>query len=329
MGTEMTGSVHLLSLEAAPCQALTGFLQPLLAARSLLTLVMLVGEAPEREMASDALDQVKAGVDDAEQLLMSCLRRSDRVIRCGETCCAAILFGAEVEGALRAIQRFQRALDSWSPLSVPLRVGFAAAPEEAEDSQALVALASQPRLRILPRAGAGHEVLPRMDELAERAPAGDVPLPKRRGGAEKPGRGPQLKQVLAVATASASAAEPGQRMLSEGGTMPPVEAIRQARALGVPYIAPPRRIPSSVRNVLSAEVMRQLRCLPIGRDRNALTVALADPTNKGILQRLEQITGLTIFPVMTDPAALEALAHPTRSRRASQVAASSARLSGD
>jgi hypothetical protein len=268
-------------------------------------------------MAPDGLDQVKAGVDDAEQLLLGCLRRSDRVIRCGETRCAAILFGAEVEGALRAMQRLQRALDSCSPLSVPLRVGFAAAPEEAEDSQALVALALQPRLRLLPRAGAGYEMLPRMDELAGRAPVEDVPVPKRRGRAEKSGKASHLKQVLAVATASAFAAEPGQRLLSEGGPTPPAEAIRQARALGVPYIAPPRRIPSSVRNVLSAEVMRQLRCLPIGRDRSALTVALADPTNKGILQRLEQITGLTIFPVMTDPAALDALAHPARSRRTS------------
>ncbi len=328
MGTEVTSSVQLLSLESAPCCALTGFLQPLLAARSMLTLVMLVGEAPDG-MAPDALDRVKACMDDVEQLLLSCLRRSDRVIRCGETHCAAVLLDAEVEGALRAMQRFQRTLDSWSLLSVPLRVGLAAAPEEAEESQALMDLALKPRLYILPKAGAGPDMLPRRDEVVERAPAGNVPLPRRRGGAEKSGRAPHLKEMLTVAAASAFSVEPGQRPLNEGGSAPLAEAITRARALGVPYIAPPRRIPSSVRNLLSAEVMRQLRCLPIGRDRNALTVALADPTNKGILQRLEQMTGLTIFPVMTDPDALEALAQPVRSRRASQVAASAPRLSGD
>lgn len=328
MGTEVTSSVQLLSLESASCRALTGFLQPLLATRSMLTLVMLMGEAPDG-MVPDAPDQVKACMDDVEQLLLSCLRRSDRVIRCGETRCAAVLFDAEVEGALRAIQRFQRVLDSWALLCVPLRVGLAAAPEEAEESQALMELALKPRLYILPKAGVGQAVLPRMDEVVECAPAGDVPLSRRRGGSKKPGKAPRLKEMLTVAAASAFSAEAGPRSLSEGGSVPLAEAITRARALGVPYIAPPRRIPSSVRNLLSAEVMRQLHCLPIGRDRNALTVALADPTNTGILQRLEQMTGLTIFPVMTDPDALEALAQPGRSRRASQVAASAPRLSGD
>jgi hypothetical protein len=100
-------------------------------------------------------------------------------------------------------------------------------------------------------------------------------------------------------------------------------ARARARALGVPYLSPPQHIPSSVRNLLPLEVMRQFQCLPIGRDRNSLTVALADPTDRGALHRLEEITGLTIFPVMTDPEALEALARPVRSRRSSQMSAQS------
>ena len=98
----------------------------------------------------------------------------------------------------------------------------------------------------------------------------------------------------------------GQRALR------PLDAHARARALGVPYLPGPHRIPSSVRNLLPLEVMQQLQCLPLGRDRNSLTVALADPTDRGALLRLEQLTGMTIFPVMTDPELLAPLVRPAR-----------------
>jgi hypothetical protein len=324
MDMKVTDSVQPLLLETDPYQALTETLQLLLATRPTLALVMLVGEVPDGA-STEAQRTLKASMDDVEQLLLACFRRSDKVTRCGDASCAAILMDAEVEGALRAIHRFQRMLGCWSPLAVALRVGVAAAPEQAGEGRALLTQALQPRFRILPTLGTEQETLPRMDELFPGKSALSLEAPKVSADQEKASKTTtyHLRQMLATATASALSSEPaGQRLLSGTGATPPVETLTKARAraLGVPYIAPPQRIPSSVRNLLPAEVMRQLHCLPIGRDRRGLTVALADPTDRGVLQRLEQMTGLTIFPVMTDPDALEALAPPVRARRASQVA---------
>ncbi len=323
MDTKVTDAVQHRSTEPDSHQALTETLQLFLATRPVLTLVVLVGEVPDGASV-EAHCTVKACMDDVEQLLLACFRRSDKVVRCGEASCAAILLDADVDGAVQAVHRFQRVLGCWTPLTVALRVGMAAAPEQADECQALLGLALKPRLRILPASGAEPGALPRMDELTESKPAMTLPLPTNASAQEKATKATiaYLKQVLEMPTTAAFPSEPGHFRVSDSMSVSSSEAFTRARAraLGVPYIAPPHRIPSSVRNLLSAEVMRQLQCLPIGRDRNALTVALADPTNRGILQRLEQLTGLAIFPVMTDPDALEALAPPVRSRRASQVA---------
>ncbi len=329
MGTEVTDAVQPLSLGPG-YEALTDTLQALLAAWPALALLVLVGECPP-EATTDALGNVKACMDDVEQLLLACFRRSDKIVRCGEGSCAAILLGAEMEGALCAVQRFRRMLGSWTPLTVALRVGVAAAPEQAAESQTLLALALKPRLRILPVPGAERGTLPGMDELTESEPPMTLALPRGRAAREKTGKTrARLRQALAASSTAPFSPESSWGLRRDDAVRHTETFARaRARALGVPYIAPPPQIPSSVRNLLSVEVMRQLQCLPIGRDRSALTVALADPTNRGILRRLEELTGLAIFPVMTDPDALEALAQPVRSRRASQVASASARTAGD
>ncbi len=328
MGTEVTGAVQPLSLEPDSYEALKDTLQPLLAKGPMLTLMMLVGECSV-EATTEARCGVKACMDDVEQLLLACFRRSDKIVRCGERSCAAILLGAEVEGALGALNRFRRMLGNWPPLAVSLLVGLAAAPEQAVESQALLAQALKPRLRILPHTGAqkGADGLPRMDEYIEAE--SPIPLDKSRGRAVQGKQSKAKARAKQTLLASPVAEFPphARRRLRDGDFAQPAETLTRARAraLGVPYIAPPPHIPSSVRNLLSVEVMRQFQCLPIGRDRNALTVALADPTDRGVLHRLEELTGLAIFPVMTDPDALEALAQPVRSRRTSHIAAASAR----
>jgi hypothetical protein len=323
MDTKATDAVQHCSLEPEAHRALTETLQVFLATRPVLTVVVLVGEVPDGASA-EAHRTVKACMDDVEQLLLVCFRRSDKVVRCGEASCATILLDADVDGAGRAVQRFQRVLGCWTPLTVALRIGMATAPEQADEGQALLGLALKPRLRILPMAGAAGSAPPKSDEANEGKPVASLLPPMNKSVQEKATKATiaHLKQVLEMPTAAAFPSEPGHFRMSDAGSATSNEAFARARAraLGVPYIAPPHRIPNSVRNLLPAEVMRQLQCLPIGRDRNALTVALADPTNRGILQRLQQITGLTIFPVMTDPDVLEALAQPVRRGRASQVA---------
>lgn len=330
MGTEMADSVQPVSLEPGPYRALIDALQPLLATEATLTLLTLTGEAPVG-VTGPTCSTMKTCMDDVEQLLLACFRRSDRIVRCGEGSCAAVLLGAGVEGALCAVQRFQRMLGSWKGLAVSLRIGLAAAPEQAAESRALLALALEPRLHILPAAGAEQGMLPRMDELARHEASLLRPLPKGRAVRRRASKASaRLEQMLAVPEAAEPLPESRWVLRGEEPAERPNALTRaRARALGIPYIAPPHRIPSSVRDLLSLEVMRQLQCLPIGRDRNALTVALADPTNRGTLHRLEQLTGLTIFPVMTDPDALETLAQPASARRTSQVAPAPASVCSD
>jgi hypothetical protein len=331
MDTKAKDMVQSISSETSSYQVLTETLQLLLTGGSVLTLVLFVGEGAVLAN-SDAQHTIKADMDDVAQLLLACFRRSDKIVRCGETSCAAILVDAEMDGAQHAVQRFQRMLACWKPLAISLRVGIAAAPAQANESEMLLALALKPSLHILPTSGERFAMLPRGNEGAESKPALTASFSKESRGQEKTGKtSSHLKRVLALSATAELSAESGLRLLSggEAGQHGELNARARARALGVPYIAPPQRIPNSVLSLLSVEVMRQLRCLPIGRDRNALTVALADPTDRGTVQRLEQLTGLTIFPVMTDPDALEALAKPVRARRTSQMTLPAPRPSGD
>lgn len=316
--TTMAGSVQPIMPDADSCQPLITFLQPLLDSATLLTLVMLVAEAPG-ETAPDTDHDLKDHMDKIERLLSQCLRRADRVLRYSAQCCAAILPGAETAGALCAIDRFRCKLDGWHGQALSLRVGLASAPDEASTLPALLALAMKPRLRLLADGGK-VDILPLLAETSHQSM--DVPPPE--ASASRPADTlipfPQEHTTRATAQTDALYGAASRLIKSEGAAhRAEMFARARARALGVPYLAPPQHIPNSVRNLLPLDVMRQFQCLPIGRDRNSLTVALADPTDRSALHRLEEITGLTIFPVMTDPEALEALARPPRSRRASQV----------
>ena len=322
MNTDITGSLQPILPDADAWQAITTIVQPLLDSASLLTLVMLVAEAPAGA-TDDTLHDLKAGMDEVERLLSLCLRRADRVLRCTERSCAAILFGAEAKGALCALDRFRSRLNDWGELAFPLQVGLSSAPCEATTLPDLLALAVNWRFRLWTT---GDEILllPLLPETGQ-----DLSLKLLRPAEEHSPHSADAVVTFPPKRAARSMAETetlhraSPHLGKAGGVAHRSEMVARARAraLGVPYLPPPHHIPSSVRSLLPLEVMRQLQCLPIGRDRNALTVALADPTDRGALLRLEEITGLAIFPVMTDLDALKALAHPARPRRADQMAA--------
>ncbi len=85
------------------------------------------------------------------------------------------------------------------------------------------------------------------------------------------------------------------------------EALPQlARKLGIPYLSPlPGKPPQSVLHIVNARLARELRCYPVGRERNILTVAMLNPQDRSTLERLRRETGLRIVPVLTHPEALE------------------------
>ncbi len=79
-----------------------------------------------------------------------------------------------------------------------------------------------------------------------------------------------------------------------------------ARKMGIPYLSLlPRQLPSSLKQLVSTQLAQELHCYPIGRERNMLTVAMSNPQDNQALNRLQQETGLRIFPVLTHPQELQ------------------------
>jgi hypothetical protein len=84
------------------------------------------------------------------------------------------------------------------------------------------------------------------------------------------------------------------------------EISRLARKLGIPYLTLlPRKLPPRVLQSVNARLARELRCYPLGRERNMLTVAMLNPQDHQTLERLHQETGLSIYPVLTHQEALD------------------------
>lgn len=79
-----------------------------------------------------------------------------------------------------------------------------------------------------------------------------------------------------------------------------------AKKLGIPYLMLlPRRPPQQVQQLVNLKLAQELHCYPLGRERGTLTVAMSNPQDSTILDRLRQETGLHIFPVLAHPRELQ------------------------
>lgn len=135
---------------------------------------------------------------------------------------------------------------------------------------------------------------------------GDEPAPaarKAKPGASHPRMRKPGADALPVALPSGSTRRPLLRLVShEQLTAPVNEELRErARALCVPFVHLPSRLPASSRGAIAPELSRELMAVPIGRSRNTLTVAMHDPGDNDAILRLHDATGLTIFPVLAAP----------------------------
>jgi len=84
--------------------------------------------------------------------------------------------------------------------------------------------------------------------------------------------------------------------------------LKTAQGKGnVPYMQLPVKLPPHLKQLIPYQIALELSCVPVGRDHHCLTVAMADPSNSNALRSLRVVTGLTIFPVSCDVAALNAL----------------------
>jgi len=99
---------------------------------------------------------------------------------------------------------------------------------------------------------------------------------------------------------------PGQSVHAR--TFEPIdeELSALARKLGIPYLTLlPRKLPKALQQLVTPTLAQELRCFPLGRERDTLTVAMLDPQNSDALDRLRTETGLRIFPVLAHPQELQ------------------------
>lgn len=74
-----------------------------------------------------------------------------------------------------------------------------------------------------------------------------------------------------------------------------------------PYMQLPARVLPRLKQIIPYDVARAVQCVPVGRNHHSLTVAMASPRNTVHIHLLQEVTGLTIFPVSCDPDALQLL----------------------
>ncbi|HEY6540685.1 MAG TPA: diguanylate cyclase, partial [Ktedonobacteraceae bacterium] len=97
--------------------------------------------------------------------------------------------------------------------------------------------------------------------------------------------------------------------LSAGQTLDDEEGspLNSQGSSGIPYMQLPARLSLSLKRLVPHPIARELRCIPVGRDHNRLTIAMAYPTDIQALARLQNVTGMIIFPVACDISALDAM----------------------
>jgi Type II secretion system (T2SS), protein E, N-terminal domain len=83
--------------------------------------------------------------------------------------------------------------------------------------------------------------------------------------------------------------------------------LNQARSSGIPFMQLPVELPARLKQLIPYQLALEIRCAPVGRDHNRLTVAMANPTNRNAVRHLKETTGMIIFPVSCELAALDAL----------------------
>jgi GGDEF domain-containing protein len=85
------------------------------------------------------------------------------------------------------------------------------------------------------------------------------------------------------------------------------DSLVAARNNGIPFMQLPVRLSMQLKHLIPYTLACELRCAPVGRDHNLLTVAMAFPSDSQAIDRLRSTTGMTIFPVACEAQALDDL----------------------
>jgi len=76
---------------------------------------------------------------------------------------------------------------------------------------------------------------------------------------------------------------------------------------GIPFMDLPRVLPARLTQLVPFDIAVELRCVPVGREHQCLTVAMLHPTDSIAVRHLQMTTGMTVFPVACDESALNSL----------------------
>ncbi len=209
-----------------------------------------------------------------EQVLINArrvMRRSDQVIVHAGAGAAIILPGVDQEGAFNVVERVFHSINLLQPETV--------IPPLKRETDITIGIGSYPR--------PGES----LEELLYHAGCVAHNLTLR------PAVTMQLRGSKASLVAEINA---GQTLDDDAGNPPPSQGNS-----GVPYMQLPARLPQNLQRLVPSAIARELRCLPVGRDHNRLTVAMACPSDTQVLTRLQSLTGMVIFPVACDISALD------------------------
>jgi hypothetical protein len=105
------------------------------------------------------------------------------------------------------------------------------------------------------------------------------------------------------------------RPVMSSSTRTPASASQHVRSAhaekepvsSIPFMQIPSRLPIRLQQLIPHTLALHLRCAPVGRNHNRLTVAMANPTDLCAISHLREATGLVIFPVACELSALETL----------------------
>lgn len=207
------------------------------------------------------------------------IRGSDQLIMHGGAGAAIIFPGVDREGAFSITERVYHSINLLQPDTV--------IPPLARETDIFVSMGSYPEPANTLE-GLLHQTGYVVHRLTLR-PAVTAQL--RAHGAESE---IEAESSVRPATKTRHKGSPGEQP-------PPVNVS------GIPYMQLPARLPARLRHLIPYHLARELRCAPVGRDHNRLTIALAQPTDAQTIEQLKKSTGMVIYPVACEISALDAL----------------------
>lgn len=141
------------------------------------------------------------------------------------------------------------------------------------------------------------------------------------GSGSYPTPAPSLNELLVCASRvqerivfrPAILPQPGPAYMCTTYHTPPKTLFIKKETSSVPGVHPfpfmqiPACLPENLKKLIPYSLAQELRCVPVGRDHNKLTVAMANPADTRAIHNLRQATDMTIFPVACEVAALDTL----------------------